>query len=196
MFESNSRAGVNLEKKKEVEKGGIGNLKLRGKTHSDGSKTPNWEGEELYGMLCDHREVMVTCWDDDVGKDDYIGGVGVDLLEIYKEGVVERWWELKSKNGKKKCGEVRLKFAVKTARGVSNEVEQKFGYPCGWDLRGVGGVKEEIVPAMTIRGYGVKGKAFEKPVPVRRRRMNSMLTGGVSGIGGSVSGVGGSMSGL
>lgn len=68
MFTSKSRAGVKKGKKKEEEKGGKGNLSLRGKTHSNGSKTPNWEGEELYGMLCDHRFITVVCYDDDVGK--------------------------------------------------------------------------------------------------------------------------------
>jgi hypothetical protein len=105
------------------------------------------------------------------------------VLELVKEGTLERWWELKSKNGKKKRGEVRVKFAVKTARGVSHEVEKKMGYPATWDLRGVAGVKEESVVGMTVRGYGVKGKSYDRPVPVRRKRQ--LLPGASSSFGAS-----------
>jgi len=170
LFESKSRAGVGTAAKDKVkEKGGIGNLKLRSKTDSDGSKVPNWGEEELYGMLCDHKVLVISAFDDDVGKDDFIGKCEVDLCELYKEGSLDRWWELKSKNGKKKCGEVRVKFNVKAQRGVSGEVERKVGYPSGWDLRGVGGVEEDVVVGLTVKGYGVKGRVYDKPVPVGRR---------------------------
>ena len=155
-------------------KGG-GGLKLRSKTDNDGSKTPDWKEQELYGLLCDHKEMVVTCYDDDVGKDDFIGVFKLNLVELYKEGSLDRWWELKSKNGKKSCGEVKVKFTVKTARGVSLDVERKLGYPVGRELRGVGGegFEDDVIVPYTLRGYGVKGRVYEKPVPARRAGASS-----------------------
>ncbi|GMI32604.1 hypothetical protein TrCOL_g7358 [Triparma columacea] len=161
---------------------GEGGFKLRSKTHSDGSKAPNWENEELYAMLCDHKTIRLEVFDDDVGKDDLIGAVNIEIPDIIKEGSVDKWFEIKSKNGKKSHGEIKLKINVKNARGVSGDVSKKQGYPVCWDKRGVDKDKweEELCTPYTVQGYGVRGKVYDRAVPARRAGVGAMGTGGVS----------------
>ena len=163
------------------EKEGLGGLKLRSKTHSDGNATPNWKNEELYGMLCDHKTLKLTAYDDDVGKDDVIGLCDIDLTDVYKDGSVDKWFEIKSKNGKKSCGEVKLKLTVKSSRGVSGDVERKVGYPVCWDRRGVPEEKwdTDLQTPFAIRGYGVRGKQYDRVVPARATQA---ANGGLGGM--------------
>ena len=155
-----------------------GSIKLRGKTHNDGNANPNWNGEELYCLLCDHKELKVSVFDDDVGKDDLIGQTTINLTDVYKDGTLTKWYEIKSKNGKKVHGEIKVGMTVKTSRGVSRAVTSKIGYPAFWDRRGrfltdaddkkkydptpEDDWEEMIVQPYTIQGYGVRGKQYDR----------------------------------
>lgn len=173
-----------------------GGVKMRGKTHSDGNATPNWKEEELYTLLCDHKELKLEVFDDDVGKDDLIGQTTISLLDIYKDGSVEKWYEIFNKSGKKVHGEVKLRFTVKSARGVSRAVSSKIGYPAFWDKRGryltdkddkkkydptdADEWAEKVVQPYTIQGYGVRGKQYDRAVPARGAGAVPLGGGGIS----------------
>ena len=43
-------------------------------------------------------------WDDDLGKDDEIGRVAIDLSGVYKRGVVDKWYDLTYEKGLGLCG--------------------------------------------------------------------------------------------
>ena len=147
--------------------GGNNKLVLKSKTHSNGSKTPQWKEEKLYGLLSDHHSITVTAYDDDAGRDDVIGKCEVNLSDVYKDGSLTKWYDLKTKRGKY-AGEVKIGFEVRPGRGVSSEGQRLRGYPVARE----GKPDDGGITAYTIHGYGVRGKVFDLPyrIPKARRK--------------------------
>ena len=71
----------------------VGNAELRGKTIKSGGKDCKFD-EEFNFDVVDQKVLKLQIWDDDMGKDDLIGEMEIDLLQVYKRGVVDKWFDL------------------------------------------------------------------------------------------------------
>ena len=96
----------------------FGDFDRRSETHNGGGNNPQWKNEVIKIQVCDHSELVITCWDDDVGADDMIGKGKVSLLDVYEAGFVDRWIGLSTKKGKA-AGEIHLSFRVTPPQGLN-----------------------------------------------------------------------------
>ena len=118
----------NIVRKTEVKKGGGSNCNFDSEFSID---------------VCDCDEVEICVWDDDIGKDDLIGSCKIDLLDVYRKGVVDQFYQLKywKKLGFTGCGgkkieqaageiRIRMSFFAGSISGIYDDVL----YPVQVDL--------------------------------------------------------------
>ena len=72
---------------------GIDGMEKRGRVVKGGGKDCDF-GDEFSMDICHHRSIEIEVWDDDMGKDDMIGRVDVDLGKAFRRGVVDDWFPL------------------------------------------------------------------------------------------------------
>ena len=72
----------------------------------------------------------MTAWDDDVGKDDYLGFVELGLAQFSNGAPVDAAFSLTTKDGKKAVGDIRLRIDFDPEIKVPNVVPtQNYNQP-------------------------------------------------------------------
>ena len=109
------------------------------KTHTanDQGKTPSWS-DTLSFMTNNEVSMRVEMWDEDVGKDDFIGECDVPLTDVYRQQRANNWYTLKKKG--KSSGQVMICFEFYRRAnnqpdgvyaGMQKPVSSAYGAPSG-----------------------------------------------------------------
>jgi Ca2+-dependent lipid-binding protein len=103
--------------------------KVRTKTHQSGGRTPVWNQTFSFELDGKDPDIMIECYDEDPGKDDFIGGAAVNIQQIVNGKGSEVFVPIVNKKGvntgevgfKAKFAQYRpaiLKFKLVDAKGL------------------------------------------------------------------------------
>ena len=78
----------------------------------NGTLDPTWNAELMFDVI-DADNLILRCYDEDVGSDDLIGTATVSLTEVFQSGLSDSWVPLSfsSKKGDSPAGDLHLKLA-------------------------------------------------------------------------------------
>lgn len=86
-----------------------GGTKVKGKTHSGGGKNPSWS--DTLSIKTTDDTMTLTVWDEDPGKDDFVGSTAIDISKIqYSGGVLKDWISIYHKG--KEAGQVYVEITI------------------------------------------------------------------------------------
>jgi hypothetical protein len=85
-----------------------GTEKKKTKTHSSGGKNPSWT--DALSLKVKDDTMTITVWDEDIGKDDFVGSTALDLNKISSSGGLKDWITIYHKG--KEAGQVYLEITL------------------------------------------------------------------------------------
>merc|ERR1712146_158333 len=78
----------------------IGDKTKRTKTHKNGGANPVWEDTLAFTLIKGLDEMEISCYDEDMGKDDFIGKCMIPLSDVKSKKLIDEEVEIKGKSGK------------------------------------------------------------------------------------------------
>jgi len=110
--------------------------KVRTKTHHSGGRTPVWNQTFSFELDGKDPDIIIECYDEDPGKDDFIGGAAVNIQQIVNGKGSEVWVPIVNRKGVG-TGEVafKAKFAQYRPAILKFTLMDAKGLPCGEGAR-------------------------------------------------------------
>ncbi|EPZ32192.1 C2-domain-containing protein [Rozella allomycis CSF55] len=76
----------------------IGSQKWRSKTVTGGGKNPTWNQSISLGVITGTEALFVEAYDEDAGKDDFIGSGSINLADAVRLGTLDTWINLRTEH--------------------------------------------------------------------------------------------------
>ena len=108
----------------------VGSTIKKTKTHSDGGKTPSWTDALTLDITGTEDSVTLTVYDEDIGKDDFVGSGVLMLSGLLKTGSYKDWLSLQYKG--KEAGELYVEVTLMAKKSKTASADPYAAtYPAG-----------------------------------------------------------------